>query len=110
MEFKWDEYVGMITDQATTAALDKLKVVGEQAAKSGADYVVRQTKMVQEYTKQKAEGQITEEEYKSLMLDLSDIMKLEALKANLATRKLINELITTTVNIALNCLSALVVL
>ncbi len=110
MEFKWDEYVQLITDKTTTAALDQLKSVGEQAAKEGADYVVRQVKMIQKYTEQKATGQISEAEYKGLMLDLADIMKLESLRVNLGTRKLISELISTTVNIAVNCLSALIVL
>lgn len=110
MEFKWDEYVTAVTDATTKAALEKLQAVGQDAAKQGAQYVVEQYRLIQKYTEQKAKGEITEDDYKSLMLDLADIMKLEALKANIATRKLINDLVMTTLNIAMNCLSALIVL
>lgn len=110
MEFKWDEYVAAITDATTKAALEKLQTVGQEAAKQGAEYALKQYQLIQKYTEQKAKGEITEDDYKSLMLDLADIMKLEALRANLASRKLINELVSTTLNIAMNCLSALIVL
>jgi len=110
MEFDWDGYISSVTDATAKAALEKLQAVGQDAAQKGAEYVVQQYALIQKYTEQKAKGEITEDEYKSLMLDLADIMKLEALKSNIATRKLINDLVTTTLDIAMNCLSALIIL
>ena len=110
MEFKWDEYLKAVTDASAAAALEKLQTVGAEAAKEGVGYAVKQYELIKKYTEQKATGKISEEEYQSMMLDLVDVMKLEALRANLASRKIINDLATTCLDIAVNCLSALVVL
>lgn len=109
MEFKWDEYIAAVGDGIAAASLKKLQSISGEALKSGSEYAIKQCQLIHKYTEQKGKGLISEDEYNSLMKDLGEVMKLEALKVNLATRKVVLELAQTCLDIALNCVGALIV-
>lgn len=109
MEFKWDDYISAVSDQSAKEALSKLQEISTTALQNGSQYVIQQCQLIQKYTEQKGKGEITEDQYNSLLADLADVLKMQAQKANLESRKLIVDLASTCADIALNCLGSLIV-
>ena len=109
MEIQWSEFIDVVKDESTKEIFKKLQSISMDAAKSGSEYALSQCKLVYKYMKQNKDGEITEEEFKSLLTDLADIMKLESLKANMATRQLVAELVDICLKVVKNSIGLLIV-
>lgn len=109
MEIQWEEFFNTIKDESLKKIIKELQDVSIDALTEGSEYAYSQCKLIYKYMKQKKEGKITKEEFDSLLVDLSDIMKLESLKANLATRQLVLNLIDVCLKIVQNGLGVLIV-
>jgi predicted YcjX-like family ATPase len=83
---KWDDFIKGIVDDAGTLAKNELVDLITNAATDGEAFIQKQGQKMKRYIQQLADGEITKDEFQGYMVDLQDLMRMEALKMSVVAK------------------------
>jgi hypothetical protein len=82
----WEDFIHGIVDDTGKLAKTELVDLVNIAATDGEAFTHKQGEKMKRYIQQLADGEITKDEFQGYMVDLQDLMKIEALKMSVAAK------------------------